>query len=97
MTVSNSGFNAEDEGHSGLAPHGWKGSMRTKPMGKAKGRRKPKPDSLREQPIADSTGTVPCKLCGHPVDVKRMHFHMVRFHGAAMKSNGSQGPQSGPH
>ena len=38
--------------------------------------------SLLEQPIAESAGAMPCGLCGHPVDPRRMHFHMVRCHGA---------------
>ena len=44
---------------------------------------------LLEQPIADVVGTVPCQICGHGVDPKRMHFHMVRFHGAALRSKGT--------
>ncbi len=43
------------------------------------------PEHLIEQPIADSVGAVPCQICGHPVDPNRMHFHMVRFHGAAFR------------
>ena len=39
-----------------------------------------------EQPVADASGAVPCQLCGHPVDPKRLHFHMVRFHGIAFRS-----------
>lgn len=41
---------------------------------------------LLEQPVADSLLTTPCPICGHPVDRKRMHFHMVRFHGAALRT-----------
>jgi hypothetical protein len=37
--------------------------------------------SLSEQPVADMSGTVPCEVCGHPVDRKRLQAHMVRFHG----------------
>jgi len=48
---------------------------------------------LLEQPIAESLGTVPCKICGHPVDPKRMHPHMVRFHGAALRSKGAWAEQ----
>ena len=50
-----------------------------------RGTRKRRTEPLLEQPIANSTGAVPCKLCGHPVDPKRLHFHMVRFHGAAFR------------
>jgi hypothetical protein len=58
---------------------------------KSKHGRSPKADLRLEQPVADSSGTVPCQICGHGVDPKRMHFHMVRFHGAAFRSKGSQG------
>jgi hypothetical protein len=40
---------------------------------------------LIEQPVADSIGAVPCAVCHHPVDPKRMHIHMVRFHGAKLR------------
>lgn len=73
-----------------MTSHGWKGSKGKKSGGKGGRRREPKVDSLLEQPVADSTGNVPCVLCGHPVDPKRMHFHMVRFHGVAMRSKGPQ-------
>src|SRR5689334_8837895 len=43
-------------------------------------------EPLLVQPIADPIGNVPCLICGHLVDVKRMHPHMVRFHGAALRS-----------
>ena len=36
------------------------------------------------QPIAESSGTILCHLCKFPVDPRRMHPHMVRFHGATM-------------
>lgn len=38
-----------------------------------------------EQPVADLAGAIQCQICGHPVDPKRMHFHMVRVHGAAFR------------
>lgn len=64
-------------------PKGRKGGPKAKgPRGSRKRRTEP----LIEQPIADSTGAVPCRICGHPVDPKRLHFHMVRFHGAAFRS-----------
>ena len=42
-------------------------------------------EPLIEQPVADAAGAVPCSLCGHPVEPSRMHFHMVRVHGAALR------------
>jgi len=36
--------------------------------------------------VPESFGGVPCEICGNPVDPKRMHFHMVRFHGAAFRT-----------
>ena len=61
----------------------------SRPWKKAKARLKLTPEPLLEQPIADSTANVPCPVCGHAVDPKRMHPHMVRFHGAAIRSNGA--------
>jgi hypothetical protein len=46
-------------------------------------------EPLIEQPIADSIGAVPCAICGHLVDPKRMHPHMVRFHNVAIRSQGN--------
>jgi hypothetical protein len=71
-----------------MAARSRKGSKGKQTGYKGRGRRQPKPDSLLEQPTADAVGTVPCQLCGHPVDPKRMHPHMVRFHGAAIRSKG---------
>jgi hypothetical protein len=42
---------------------------------------------LLEQPILELAGAVRCHLCGFSVDAKRMHPHMVRFHGAAFSAN----------
>ena len=39
--------------------------------------------SLSEQPVADKSGTVPCEICGLPVDRKRLQAHRIRFHGAS--------------
>jgi hypothetical protein len=39
-----------------------------------------------EQPIVTLASSVRCHLCGHPVDAKRMHPHMVRFHAATFRS-----------
>jgi hypothetical protein len=76
----------ENVGYGSKAP-----SRRKKPHSKngghkGQGKRKQNTESLLEQPIADSTGAVPCPLCGHPVDPKRLHPHMVRFHGVAIRS-----------
>jgi DNA-directed RNA polymerase subunit RPC12/RpoP len=45
-----------------------------------------------EQPVADTTGTIACPVCGHAVDAKRMHPHMVRFHAAHVGSKASWNP-----
>jgi hypothetical protein len=55
---------------------------------KTRGRSQRRTEPLLEQPVADLTGNVPCQVCGHLVDAKRMHPHMVRFHGAAFRSKG---------
>ena len=57
----------------------------------AAARRGPSTEPLIEQPVADSSGTVLCKICGHPVDPHRMHPHMVRFHGVAIRARGRVG------
>jgi hypothetical protein len=40
---------------------------------------------LLEQPVASPIGAVPCEICGHPVEPRRLHFHMVRVHGVALR------------
>jgi hypothetical protein len=77
---------AFNSGNSGMPSPGRKGPKGKRGGHKGRGTRKQRTEPLIEQPIADSTGAVPCKLCGHPVDPKRMHFHMVRFHGAALRA-----------
>jgi len=67
---------------------GRKGPKRKKTGRKTRAREKLKTESRLEQPIADSSGTVLCEVCGHPVDPRRMHPHMVRFHGVAIRKNG---------
>ncbi len=52
-----------------------------------RGRRQLRTEPRLEQPVADRTGAVPCQFCSHPVDPKRLHFHMVRYHGTAFRSN----------
>jgi hypothetical protein len=76
---------AFNSGSRGMSSAGRKGPKGEKAGHSARGTRKRRTEPLLEQPIADSTGAVPCKLCGHPVDPKRLHFHMVRFHGAAFR------------
>ena len=76
---------ASNSGPRGMRPPGRKGPKGKKTGHKGKGSRNRRTEPLIEQPIADSTGAVPCRLCGHPVDPNRMHFHMVRFHGAAFR------------
>jgi hypothetical protein len=41
-----------------------------------------------EQPTPNQEGAEPCRLCGFPVEPKRMHFHMVRVHGATLLHKG---------
>jgi hypothetical protein len=79
-----SSFNPANRGRPAPGRKGPKGS-KGRHQGKG-GSRKRVAEPLLEQPIADSTGAVPCRLCGHPVDPKRLHFHMVRFHGAALRT-----------
>jgi hypothetical protein len=76
-------FNSSNRGRPSPGRKGPKGG---KAGHQGKGTRKRRTEPLIEQPIADSTGAVPCRICGHPVDPKRLHFHMVRFHGAAFRS-----------
>ncbi len=64
---------------------------RKAPKGKRSGHkaRRPKRSTtgpLLKQPIAELVSVVHCELCGHSVDARRMHPHMVRYHGAAFSS-----------
>ena len=77
---------APNSGERGMRSPGRKGPKGKKAGHKARGGRKQRTEPLLEQPIAESAGAVPCQLCGHPVDPKRLHFHMVRFHGAAFRT-----------
>lgn len=70
----------------GMRSPGRKGPKGKPARHKGRGSRKRSPEPLLGQPVADSAGGVPCQLCGYPVDPKRLHFHMVRFHGAAFRS-----------
>jgi len=65
---------------------GRKGTSGKKAGPIARRRKQPRTSPLLEQPIAETAGAVPCQLCGHPVDPKRMHFHMVRYHGIAFRT-----------
>jgi hypothetical protein len=69
-----------------MSAPGRRGAKGKKAGHKVRGRRAPKTGPLLEQPVAETAGAVPCELCGHPVDPKRMHFHMVRYHGIAFRS-----------
>src|ERR1035437_6233008 len=82
-------FNAGNGGRGRMAPGARKGPKGRKGGHKGSGGRGLRTEPLIEQPIAESFGTVPCQICGHPVDPKRMHPHMVRFHGAAIRSRGA--------
>ena len=76
------GFNSDNRGR---PLPGRKGPKGERAGHKGGGGRTRRTEPLIEQPIADSIGAVPCQICGHPVDPKRLHFHMVRFHGAALR------------
>jgi hypothetical protein len=78
----------------GNVPDGWRETPgRKKPKRKPGGpknrrREKLQTEARLEQPIAESNGNVLCEICHHPVDPRRMHPHMVRFHGVAIRKNG---------
>ena len=76
------GFNS---GARGLRPRGRKWQKSKKAGYRTRGARKQRTQPLPEQSIGESAATVPCQICGHLVDPKRLHFHMVRFHGAAFR------------
>jgi len=69
-----------------MQSQGRKGPKGKKAGHNARGRKQLRTEPRLEQPVADPTGAVPCQICGHPVDPKRMHFHMVRYHGSAFRS-----------
>ena len=73
-------------GSRGMPPPGGKGPKGGRFRRKARDTGTRSAEPLLEQPIAESAGAVPCRICGYPVDPKRLHFHMVRFHGAAFRS-----------
>jgi len=69
----------------GGAPAGGKGRQGRRSRRGGRGGGKHGAEPLLEQPVAETALTVPCRICGFPVDPKRLHFHMVRFHGAALR------------
>jgi ribosomal protein S8E len=76
---------AFDTGDPGTTAHGRKEQKRGKAGRKDRGTRKRRTEHLLEQPIAETIGTVRCEICRHLVDPKRLHIHMVRFHGAELR------------
>jgi len=84
MLMSEPGGSAFGGGRRRSRPPGGKNSRNSKGR-KGRGSRKRKHEPLLPQPVIQASGAVRCKLCGHPVDPKRLHFHMVRFHGAALR------------
>src|ERR1035437_4449273 len=81
-------------GHRGPAPHGRPGSKGKKPGQRRSDGSRPRSEPLIEQPLSDTSGTVLCPICGNAVDPQRMHPHMVRFHGVAIRSKGAWAGQS---
>ncbi|MFZ4398268.1 MAG: hypothetical protein ACOYOU_21850 [Kiritimatiellia bacterium] len=90
-------FNSGKGGHGRKGPHAGKGPRGKKTGHKDRSGRRPAPEPLIEQPIADSSDTVPCRICGHPVDPQRMHPHMVRFHGVPIRARGAWAESSPPN
>ena len=74
-----------NSGHAEMSLRVRKGPKREKAHRKSNWRKPARGHSISEQPVADLSGTVPCKVCGHPVDEKRLRVHMVRFHGGSLK------------
>jgi hypothetical protein len=72
-------------GNRGMQSQGRRRFSRKKGGHKGSGRSQGHAEPLLEQPVAEMATTVPCPVCAHPVDPKRLHFHMVRFHGASMR------------
>ena len=72
------------DSHSGGSLRVRKGPKKKKAGRQFRRRERAQAHSLSEQPVADMSGTVPCEVCGFPVDRKRLEAHMVRFHGASL-------------
>jgi hypothetical protein len=87
-------FNAGPGGRDRTGPRARKGPKGKKAERKGVDRRLQRTEPLIEQPLSDTSGMVLCKICGHPVDPQRMHPHMVRFHGVAIRSRGAWAGQS---
>jgi hypothetical protein len=72
-------------GERGLRSRGKNGPKGRPARDKARGNRKRKAEHALEQPIAQTARTVRCPVCGCGVDPVRLHIHMVRFHGVALR------------
>ena len=79
-----------------MRPQSRKSSKGRQTGRKGKGGRRPRGEPLLEQPLAELNGNVPCPICGHPVDAKRMHPHMVRFHGVAIRAKSGWQAEQAP-
>src|SRR5664279_2198674 len=90
-------FNAGNGGRGRTSPRGRKGPKGKHSENKVRSGRGPRTEPLIEQPLSDTSGTVLCKICGHPVDPQRMHPHMVRFHGVAIRARGAWAGQADPN
>jgi hypothetical protein len=87
-------FKTRKAGRDHPAPRGRNRPQGKKEQGKGRGGNRQRTEQFIEQPISDSSGTVVCEICGHPVDPQRMHPHMVRFHGVAIRSRGAWAEKS---
>jgi len=56
---------------------------KTKKTGRFRPGKQAQAHSLKEQPVADRSSTVPCRVCGVAVDQRRLDAHMIRFHGGS--------------
>jgi len=73
-----------DSNHPGGSLRPRKGPKEKKTGRQFRRRERAQAHSLSEQPVADMSGTVPCEVCGFPVDRKRLQAHMIRFHGRSL-------------
>src|ERR1035438_9342205 len=89
-------MSARDNRHRRNGPHAGKGPKAKEAGHKTRGAKGRGAERLLEQPVSDSSGTVSCPICGHPVDPRRMHPHMVRFHGVAIRARGAWTQVSDP-
>jgi len=91
---TNSHSNAAGGKRNRSVPRSRKGPKGKNARNKIRDGRGPRTEPLIEQPLTDTSGMVLCKICGHPVDPQRMHPHMVRFHGVAIRARGAWAGQS---